>query len=365
MREPCLFLLVALLALAVPAQGHGVFEASELEHHVLNDEGSDTIEAYGGYDINELFVGFAHEPALGPGAAGDGFYFRLEVYGLPANSAPAPGQAWTLQVTADTAAGPLVRSISTTNGKTFTSDFDALQIQVDGPERSTHIQRAFVSYAKAGLAPGQAIGPFRVESRVGGDLRDVAPGGIPVPGTDGAATYADPWAIPGRGSLLDSVALRAPDHYVRLALAVRDDGGYGVTVTSPLEKGGQHAFVKPQASEGWTYTLEGNTSGAIDARGTLAFSVKATAQDASAPLRIDILTDVGGRSALVLGTDLVLRGPEGLSAGPPQATVPSPGAGLPALLTALGLAALRRSAVSAGRGRHHLQLRSMPVPERC
>ncbi|HEX2065884.1 MAG TPA: hypothetical protein VHI93_03635 [Candidatus Thermoplasmatota archaeon] len=344
MKAPCSFLLAVVLALAAPAGGHGVFEAFELEQHVLNDEGSDAIEAYGGYDINELFVGFAHEPALGPGAAGDGFYLRLEVYGLPANSPPAPGQAWTLQVTADTAAGPLVRNVSTTDGKTFTSDFDALRTEVDAPERATHIQRAFVSYAKAGLAPGQAIGPFRVESRVGGDLRDVAPGGIPVPGTNGAATYADPSAIPGRGSLVESVALRAPDHYVKLGLAVRDDGGYGVTVTSALEKGRQHAFVQPQVAEGWTYALEGNTSGAIGAKGTLAFVLKATAQDAPAPLRIDVLTDVGGRSALVLGTDLVLRGPDGLSAGPPQATVASPGAGLLALITALGVAALRRNA---------------------
>ena len=50
---------------------------------------------------------------------------------------------------------------------------------------------------------------LKVESRYGDDLRDAAPGGIFVPGTNGAATYPDPTQLQGKGSLVE--APLAPD----------------------------------------------------------------------------------------------------------------------------------------------------------
>ncbi|HUR62724.1 MAG TPA: hypothetical protein VM286_10240 [Candidatus Thermoplasmatota archaeon] len=347
MRPPLLLLLPAaalLVALVPPVGAHGTFEASELEVHVLNDEGSDAIEPYGGYDINELFVGFAHDPAIGRGAAGDGFYFRLEAYGLMDKGAHVPGQPWSLQVTAGTPNGPLTRTISTTDGTTFTSDFDALLAEVEPAERSTHFQRAFVSFAKAGLAPGQPLGPFKVESRAGTDLRDVAPGGIPVPGTNGAATYPDPAAIPGKGLLVETVPLQGPERYVQVSLQGRPDHAFNVTVRSALHKGGQHVFVQADGADGWTYTLDGTTTKALEANGTLTFALHAVPANATGPLRLDILTDIGGRTELVLGPDEVLRGPNGLSASlPAPPPKPSPGAGALAACGVLASAWVARS----------------------
>jgi hypothetical protein len=340
-------LLAALtLALPAPAFAHGVFEASELELHVLSDEGTDSIEPYGGYDINELFVGFAHDPAIGAGPAGDGVYLRAEVYGLPENGAPVPGQTWSLRFTFETPGGALERTISTTDAKTFTSDFDSLLAEVDAAERATHFQRAFISYEAAGLKPGDSIGSFKVESRVNGDLRDVAPGGIPVPGSNGAATFPDPLAIPGKGALAESVQLVGPEQYVKVALQPLPDGSFNVTLRSALTKGGQHVFVQPGATEGWTYRLDGATSAPLAANGTLAFRLTATPANATAPLRLDLLTDVGGRAELFLGTDGILRGPKGAVAFPaPPAAVKSPAAGAAlALVLLVGAAARRRGA---------------------
>jgi hypothetical protein len=339
-------LATALLALVVlpgaipPAEAHGVFEAAELEVHVLNDEGSDTIEAYGGYDVQELFVGFAHDATVGAGDAGDGFYVRLELYGLVENSPAAPGQDWTVTVTMGTPAGPIARTLSTSDGITLASDFDSLLYEVDAAERSTHVQRAFLSYTSLGLAPGQAIGPFKVESRVGGDLRDVAPGGIPIPGTNGAASYPDPTQIDGQGELVTSVTLEPPSIYVEVEATPVAPGTFAIDVKSALTAGGQHILVVAQDDAGWTYNLTGQTNAAVDANGTLSFTVAALLPGGPSPLRLDVLTDVGGRYALALDGNGTLTLADGRTAhAPASAAQESP---LPpwTVLAALALAFL-------------------------
>jgi hypothetical protein len=332
-------LTAALLAATIPADAHGVFEASELELHVLSDEGSDVIESYGGYDVQELFVGFAHDPTVGAGEAGDGFYVRLELYGLVENGPPAPG-AWTVTVTIGSPAGPIVRTLTTTDGVTLESDFDALLYEVDTAERSTHVQRAFLSYASVGLAPGQSIGPFMVESRVGDDLRDVAPGGIPVPGTDGAASYPDPTQIDGRGELLQAVTLEPPAIYVQVTATPVGPGNFTLAVQSALTAGGQHILVTPRDEAGWTYSLLGQTNAEVDANGTFVFTLVATLPGGASPLRIDILTDVGGRFPLALDGNGTLTLADGTEVHSP----PAPGKESPPLpwtaLAALALALL-------------------------
>lgn len=333
--------LAAVLLSPVPAvEAHGVFEAAELEIHVLNDEGSDTIEAYGGYDVQDLFVGFAHDATVGAGDAGDGVYLRLELYGLVENSPPSPGQAWTVAVTIGTPAEPIVRTLSTSDGVTLASDFDSLLYEVDAAERSTHVQRAFLSYASLGLAPGQAIGPFKVESRVGDDLRDVAPGGIPIPGTNGAASYPDPTQIDGRGELAASVVLESPAIYVQVEATPVAPGTFAIAVKSALAAGGQHILVVPRTDDGWTYALQGQTNAAVDANGTVSFTIEATLPGGTSPLHLDVLTDVGGRYALELHGNGTLVLADGTSVhAPPAAAKESP---LPpsAAVAALALAFL-------------------------
>ncbi|HUR64246.1 MAG TPA: hypothetical protein VM241_07170 [Candidatus Thermoplasmatota archaeon] len=71
MRSAALLALAALL-LAPLAQAHNPSEASELETLLIEDEGTDLIEPYGGYDINAIYLGMAHDPAVGAGPLGDG-----------------------------------------------------------------------------------------------------------------------------------------------------------------------------------------------------------------------------------------------------------------------------------------------------
>ncbi|MHB1260801.1 MAG: hypothetical protein ACYC2H_03710 [Thermoplasmatota archaeon] len=345
MRFP-LLVLVGLSLLAVPADAHGTFEASELELHVHDDEGSDVIESYGGFDIQDLFIGFAHDPNVGAGASGDGFYVRLELYGLMANSPPVPGQEWSVSVTMQTPAGPLTRTLSTTDGTTFTSDYDALLFEIDDAERTTHIQRAFIAYASAGLAPGSTIGPFLVESRVDGDLRDASPGGIPVPGGNGAAEYPDPTQIDGEGALLETVTLLGPEIYVEVSAVSRQPGAFYVTVASALETGEQHVFVTPVEAPGWTYNLTGITTASLPANGSFAFTLEVDAGTATDPLRLEVQTDTGGRADLWVLLDGTLTGPDNLTvASAPEVPRESPGFGWAAPLLLVAVALVRRRAV--------------------
>ncbi len=343
MRLLVLPLLVMLAFFAtMPAQAHGTFEASELEIHVHDDEGSDVIESYGGFDIQDLFIGFANDPNVGVGSAGDGFYVRLELYGLMDNSPPAP-QEWSVSVTMETPAGPLARTLSTTDGRTFTSDYDSLLFEIDDAERTTHVQRAFIAYASAGLAPGDAVGPFLVESRVDGDLRDVSPGGIPVPGTNGAAEYPDPTQIDGEGALVASVALVGPEIYVEVAAVSVEHGMFDVTVTSALAKGAQHVFVSPVETTGWTYNLTGITTASLEPNGTLAFTFTAEPTTATAPLHLEVETDIGGRADLWLSMDGTLTGPGNLTvASAPEVPRESPAFGWAAPLLLVAVAVARR-----------------------
>src|SRR6185503_14339231 len=89
-------LLLAPLA-ALPASAHATVEAAELETMVIEDEGTDLIDFYGGYDIVAVFLGAAHHPELGAGLHGDGLYLRIELYGKP--TGPTAAMANTIRVT--------------------------------------------------------------------------------------------------------------------------------------------------------------------------------------------------------------------------------------------------------------------------
>jgi hypothetical protein len=352
MRPPALHAaLPAALLLAAAAAAHGTYEASELEVHLVSDEGSDVIESYGGYDIQDLFLGFAHDPAVGAGAAGDGFYLRAELYGLPENAAQPPGAEWEVTFTVETPKGPLVRTLSTVDGAAFEHDFDALLVEVEAAERATHVQRAFVSFASAGLAPGDEVGPFLAESRASGDLRDVAPGGIPVPGTGGALEYVDPTQIDGRGVLAETVVLEAPTGYVEVQAVAAEAGRISLAIGSSLANGGQHVMVVPRATDGWNLTFDGASTASLPANGSFAVALRAVPAEPglapAAPLEIDVLTDVGGRSPVAVRPDGTVVLPDGATVAPaaaPPAASPGPGLALLGLaLAGVALAARRLS----------------------
>jgi MYXO-CTERM domain-containing protein len=335
-----------LSAGALAASAHSVYEAAELEIHVVNDEGSDLIEAYGGYDIQDAFVGFAHEPALGVGDAGDGFYVRLELYGSRAESFVPQGAAnWSVAVTMRLGDAETTRQVWSTDGTTFGHDFDGLLFEVE--ERDTHIQRAFLSYGRNGLAPGASVSIVRIESRVDGDLRDVAPGGIPVPGTDGAREYEDPGALEGRGVLADNVTLAGPEVYLDVvhasAIPCGADAtgpcGHEVTVATTLTAGSQHVFVRPRPGAALEVRMPPGEP-VVAPNGTLTFQVVPTSAGEAA---FDVVTDVGGRMGFTVTANGALAGPAGiLVEAPPEPPEESPAPVLGLLGAVAVAAALRR-----------------------
>ncbi|MEA3143398.1 MAG: hypothetical protein QOG31_722 [Thermoplasmata archaeon] len=344
-RSAALLALTALL-LAPLAQAHNPSEASELETLLIEDEGTDLIEPYGGYDINAVYLGMAHDPAVGAGALGDGLYFRAELYGDRANqNVPSPpgSEEWRVSFAFQTAKGAESRFVATKDGKTFTTNFDALLLQTESAKRELHVQRAFVSFATLGVEPGTTLKGLTVTSSVGGDPRDVAPGGIPVPYTGGAQTYPDPTAIAGRGAVVEEATLGPPTGYLRFTGAAASGGGnYTVRVQSALAKTGQHVHLQPRNQAGWGLAFTSPDVVPTGPAGNVTFSFHAVPAADAGDLALDLVTDVGGRLPVILHSDGTLEA-MGHSFTPPPPAKASPGASLLALVALLGLASAFRA----------------------
>jgi hypothetical protein len=189
----------------------------------------------------------------------------------------------------------------------------------------------------------------QAESLVDGDVRDWAPGGIPIPGANGAAGgYEDPTAIPGQGLLVSSLVLEDASGYLRTesiqATADAATRRYNITLQNALQNGGQHVHVAVVDEAGWTYSLVGETMRVLDANQTMTFAL-VTEANGTGPLRLDVLTDVGGRLGIYVEPDGRMWTADGISAAPgePGKTTGAPAPGVLLLVVALAaVAALRR-----------------------
>ncbi|MFA5861888.1 MAG: hypothetical protein WDA16_09365 [Candidatus Thermoplasmatota archaeon] len=262
---------------------HDAAEANELEVEVLRDEDNEINSARGGYDITQVFIGEAHDHTIAHGSAGDAVYWRAELYGAPGNSPLASGE-WNAVFTFESPRGPIVRSIRTTDGKTFQTDFDAL---ITNPgDGVLHVERAMIALAPNGLWPGLEIRDFRVETFVGDQLRDRAPGGTPVEG---------PVEIPSESrSLVDAYRLTGPIRYATASIEAAPEGAR-LHVTSLLKKGSQHVHIHlPQ-----DVTTSDPTSVSVGPRGEAVFLL-ALPSHPTESTAFDVTTDIGGRITLLL-----------------------------------------------------------------
>lgn len=287
--------LSLLFFLVFPATGHSTFEAQELEIHVINDEGSDMIEAYGGYDITEVYVGgiqIEGRPAL---------YFRIELYGQLEPHTTV--QEWDTVVSFDSPVGPVVRGFVTADGQTFQSSFDALEIEVEG--RDVHVQRAILFLDALEMSVGDPIRNLVVKTYYGDDPRDVAPGGIYVPGTGGALEYPDPTQIDGKGRLVEAPAVPDPGLYIGAIHAQREGYTYTLEVQNGLKKGAQHMILSMPNGETptWNTTIhDGVQEMEANATGTFRFTAQPARPD-SQDLKLWLATDVGGLVELAVHAD--------------------------------------------------------------
>ncbi|MHB1260143.1 MAG: hypothetical protein ACYC2H_00360 [Thermoplasmatota archaeon] len=339
MRVRLLLIPAMLLAVVPLVAGHGSIEARELETELLNDEASDHFYTTGGYDIVRVFVGEAHDPALGLGGEGDGLYFRAFLsgdYGIA-----LPGQAWRVTISFDAPDGPITRFIETTDGTTFQTDFDRLYAEPEAGE-GVLVERAFIRLATAGLASGQTITGFRLESSVSGEMRDIAPGGVGLAG-------GVPVDVPTMTSTVvtESYTLRGPTAYIE-ATATQVDGAWRLDVKSLLKDGEQHVTVKPRQADGWTAKVSDPSSAIFAPGAEKSFTLETGSDGATGSLTVDVVSDVGGRIGLVFqpdGSQTVegnLADTEGVQ--PPIEAPAKESPGLPAILfvVALALIASRR-----------------------
>lgn len=277
--------LAVIVLMALPlATAHGAVEAQELEVQVLDDEPNELNDPRGGWDITTVFVGEAHVRELGVGPAGDGVYWRLELFHAPGGPSPLAAGEWRADLTFEGPAGPVKRSIRATNPDDVTSDFDLLV--VNATDEAVIVERALVLLAPNGLSAGDTLTNFHIESYVGNELRDVAPGGIPVTG---------PVSTPDDGGPSGEYALTGPVRYANASVERVDDMP-AIKVSSLLKKGEQHVRVHPPPG--------------VTSPDPLQMSLK---PGTSAIVRLDlgevrdgvfdVTTDVGGRVTMVLETE--------------------------------------------------------------
>jgi hypothetical protein len=280
-------------------QANDVVDSVEFEVKLIRDELDDAPYAYGGFDLGDLYIGEAYVPEFG-----DGVYLHTQLFGPYKDGT---GE-WSVRFGFRTPAKEIVRTIRTSDGDTFQTDFTFLDYK-QSPE-STDIRRAFFAYGTDGVERGAILSGFVVESFVGGDLRDRAPGPLYVPGSGGKVEMMCT-TPPGRcESAVEQAeyALTGPGKYVAVK-AVPSATNVALEVSNRLAKNGQHVHVETGllsaggSPGGWKGGLkEGSTSLAGGKTWTAILNVEPVpdAAGAVAPLFLNVTTDLGGRVPVVV-----------------------------------------------------------------
>lgn len=315
-------LVVFGLSFLPAVDAHAAPDPLDNEVHLLADGGDDTYSLTGGLDLQDLF---AREAWYRPREA-EGVIFRMIVYG-----SATPGDiAGTLRLTLDWTAlggeGTLV--LSSSDGLTYTAegaDLVEASMESDGNTVQGSIQ-IFVPYDALGAAPGQAIEGFTWRSWVGEDLRDVAPGGRPVPGSQGQVE------VPEESTeVTPALVLAGPRGYTRSTARLEDDVVV-VDVQNLITTTGQHILVElPDEATGWTLGEPQPAGAAVAAGEHPGFRFTATADGEAPPLTIHVTSDLGGREALVIQSPGSDGRPAQTNETGNKAVEPSGGKGAPGL----------------------------------
>lgn len=284
-------LLAVLLSLSAPAQAHASPDPLDVEVQLLADDTDDAYAFYDGYDLQDLYVREAYLRQTGE----SGLVFRMIVYG---GFAPAPA-AQELHLDVAMTAGGSERTfrISSGDGANWTGDALVVEssFQAAEPAGLEGSVQVFVPYSDLGMGVNGTVSDFRWLSYADGDLRDVAPGGRPVPGTGGEAE------IPGESRVTtESIALAGPVGYTETRI---EGEGYNVTlaVQNRISVTGQHILVDvPTDAPGWQVEAVDLDARSVEPGEHPAFTLRAQADPGAAPLEIVVTTDLGGRETVTL-----------------------------------------------------------------
>ncbi len=286
--------ILALAAMAPAASAHGALAVNELETYAISDfEGQEDSFPWEGWEIWDVYVGEGYSQAQGS----DGVYFKVNLAG-DGTARPTMGQVWAVTFTFNVGSTAFERQI-THDGAEVTTDFEELEWQVaDG---NVFQARAWVPVAQWA---GQSVTDIVLVSSVDGEPRDTAPGGIHTPGTgteipvEGPGTPVFPPL--GEGRIVDAVPLTGPGKFLNVSVASLGEGAFEFTITNPLKEQGQHAMLNPASAAAWSVTpSEWNANLEAGKATTLRVVLSPSAADGSMvePLRLDILTDIGGRQS--------------------------------------------------------------------
>lgn len=332
--------LLVLLALAPAAQSHAAPDPLENEVHLLADEGEDAFYWYDGYDLYNLFVREAHWQPTGE----DGLIFRYTLYG-GFSEAPAANELHT-DITVSGPDGPTTLRMTTENDRNWTGQLTLVNLNVTEDSLPytgvTAKIQAFVPYSALNVSVGDVISQATMASLADDDLRDIAPGGIFLPMSGGMAE------VPAESlRVTDEVPLVGPTTYFDATTAVQGST-LTVTIENAFEASGQHVGVVPGDVPGWTAESLTPMAASIDGGESVTMELNlSAAPETTAPLPIEVHSDLGGREVLYIGINgtelMVADQAETLTVNAVQEPQESPGLGVVlASLSTLGAALVAR-----------------------
>ncbi|MEA3166527.1 MAG: hypothetical protein QOJ26_1399, partial [Thermoplasmata archaeon] len=145
------------------------------------------------------------------------------------------------------------------------------------------LHRAFIAYAGTDLKRGAVITKVSATTYVGDEARDIAPGGILVPASQGMAEVP----MGASSQVIDSYPLVGPTRYASARIE-RTPTGLTVNVTSLLKQGDQHIHLR-----GTGLRLAEDAPFELKANGTRQVGVEILG-----PGELIVSTDIGGRSTI-------------------------------------------------------------------
>ncbi len=285
-------LIAAMIVLAVAflptVAAHGALELNEFDTYAISDfEGLEDSFPHEGFEIWDIYAGDGY---FGPNES-HGVYFKGNFAG-DGTVRPAGGQEWTLRFTFNVAGIAYERTI-VHDGAEVTSDFEQLEWQIaDGNVFQVH------AWVPVPAWEGHTISELVVLSSVDGDPRDIAPGGIYDPASGEEIPVSGPptpvFPALGEGRIVDEVVLTGAAKFLDVSVAGAD-GLFTFTVNNPLAAQGQHLMVDVLAPANWTIGGQPNAQ-SLAGGGDTAFvlDVKHAKTGTVAPVRVDLLTDIGG-----------------------------------------------------------------------
>ncbi len=303
-RTFAVLLILGLILLAPMGQAHASPDPLEVEQHLLDDDIDDSYSQYDGFDIQDVYL---REASFAD--RGDGVVVRVFLYGGFGPQAIAS----SLPLEVDITAGGSVHTLtaSTSDGTTWTGSSILEQEMEDEDGQAQGYLQLFASYTDLGVNVGDTIGPFEVRTYADADLRDVAPGGRPVPGTNGEVM------VPADDSTKkDSITLAGPTGYTETTITVMDNK-VRVAIQNEIAAVGQHIMMNVDAPTGWTINPTTFSPAVVEPGQHPAYIFDATAAAESGDATITIRTDLGGLEVLTLSAgDVPATGSEPTPADP-------------------------------------------------